>query len=130
MTETEAAETITKTDTKTDTRTGPAAEAPWRARLAGLTLGVPRRHGGLCVWPLLGDDQGGLAYDLLDVALAVGTVAIEEVSAGGSVPTLRVSNVGAGRVLLLDGEELVGPSRTASSIRASWWTPTRRWTCR
>ncbi len=82
--------------------------APWQARLAGLTLGTPRRHGSLCVYPLLGAEQGANAYRLLDEALAEGTLTVEETSLGGTVPTLRLTNTGAERVLLLDGEELVG----------------------
>ncbi len=82
--------------------------APWQARLAGLTVGTPRRHGSLCVYPLLGDNQGTNTYRLLEEALLAGTLTVEETSLGGTVPTLRLTNTGPERVLLLDGEELVG----------------------
>lgn len=82
--------------------------APWQARLAGLTLGTPRRRHGLCLYPLLGDDLTGTPYILLDAALASGALTIEEKGAGGSVPELHLTNKGADRVLLLDGEELIG----------------------
>ncbi len=81
---------------------------PWRARLGGLTAAEPVRFGGLCLYPLLGTDLGTAPYVLLDAALAAGLLTIEERSAGGSVPELALTNAGADRVLLLDGEELVG----------------------
>lgn len=94
--------------TGTEQETLPKTHAPWLARLAGLTLGTPRRHGSLCVYPLLGANQGTNTYCLLEDALLAGTLTVEETEMGGTVPTLRLTNTGAERVLLLDGEELVG----------------------
>ena len=82
--------------------------APWQARLADLELGKPKKHGGLCVYPLLGPDLGSASYELLEAALAAGTVTIKEESANGSVPTLMLTNSGPDCVFLLDGEELLG----------------------
>ena len=82
--------------------------APWQARLAGIVVGKPRRHGSLTAYPLLGDNQGAAAYCLLDDALTAGTLTVEETELGGTVPLLRLTNTGPERVLLLDGEELVG----------------------
>lgn len=82
--------------------------APWQARLASLEIGRPKKHGGLCVYPLLGADLGRTAYTLLEAALAAGTVTIKEESVWGSVPTLTLTNTGAECVFLLDGEELLG----------------------
>ncbi len=82
--------------------------APWSARLVGLKLGTPKKHGGLCVYPLLGAELGRTAYTLLEAALGSGSVTIKEESAGGSVPTLTLTNTGADCVFLLDGEELLG----------------------
>ena len=82
--------------------------APWQARLDRLTLADPVRFGGLCLYPLIGDDLGRAPYVLLDDALAAGLLTIEEKGAGGSVPELALTNAGRDRVLLLDGEELVG----------------------
>ena len=82
--------------------------APWQARLENLEIGKPKKHGGLCVYPLLGADFEDLAYGLLEPALASGIVTIQEESAGGSVPTLTLTNTDAECVLLLDGEELLG----------------------
>jgi len=47
-------------------------------------------------------------------ALAAGQARITEVSEQGSVPELRVVNGASQPLLLLDGEELWAPSRTAS----------------
>ena len=47
-------------------------------------------------------------YLLSDEAIQAGTVTIQEVSEGGSVPNLLVENSGEIRVLFLEGEELVG----------------------
>ncbi len=82
--------------------------APWQARLGNLEIGKPKKHGGLCVYPLLGADLGRTAYTLLEEALAAGTVTIKEESIGGSVPTLTLTNTGGECVFLLDGEELLG----------------------
>ena len=85
-----------------------AEAAPWQARLADLEIAKPIKHGGLCVYPLLGADLGRLHYELLEAALVSGTVTIQEESVGGSVPILKLVNTGAECVFLLDGEELLG----------------------
>ena len=82
--------------------------APWQMRLNSLTLGKPNRYGGLCLYPLLGEDLGAMPYLLLDAALASGLLTITEQKGGGTVPELAVSNTSASRVLILDGEELIG----------------------
>ncbi len=91
------------TDTITEETT---VAAPWQERLENLKVGRPKKHSGLCVYPLLEADFGRTAYMLLEAGLAAGTVTIEEESVGGSVPTL--TNMGAECVFLLDGEELLG----------------------
>jgi hypothetical protein len=79
-----------------------------RQLLAHVRLGDAQSHAGLTMFPLL--DGGGREppYLALRQALALGTVAIEEVSDAGSVPTLAVRNDGDTPVLLLHGEELIG----------------------
>jgi len=62
----------------------------------------------LTVVPILGGREEPPEYQTLDQALAAGTLAVTEVSAGGHVPELTVQNRGEQPVLLLDGEELVG----------------------
>ncbi len=81
---------------------------PWANRLAGISLGQSRSHGGLTLYPLRGERDGSLDYRTLDDALRAGTVVIREVSASGSVPELELENKGDRRVLLVDGEELIG----------------------
>ena len=101
--------TATKPMTATNMRQDETKEAaPWQARLAALEIGMPKKHGGLCVYPLLGADLGRTPYTLLEAALASGSIIIKEESAGGSVPTLTLTNTGTGCVFLLDGEELLG----------------------
>ncbi|CAN5521650.1 hypothetical protein BH11PLA2_BH11PLA2_21730 [soil metagenome] len=74
-----------------------------------LRVGDPIRHESLTVFPLYADDTvSSVDYLLSDEALKAGTVTVEEVSEGGSVPDLLVVNTGDVRVLFLEGEELVG----------------------
>lgn len=77
-------------------------------RLAHVRLGEPQSHGSLTMFPVLNGGGAEPRYLTLREALARGTVVIEEVSDGGSVPRLAVRNDGDVPVLLLDGEELVG----------------------
>lgn len=76
--------------------------------LPKLRVGDPLRHEALSVFPLFCEANGGVDYRLSDDALADVSLLIEEVSEGGSVPDLLVENRGDLRVLLLEGEELVG----------------------
>ena len=85
-----------------------------QSTLERLTLGEPQRCGALGMIPLLdlaahtsGVDEPA-AYALFPDALRAGTVAIAEVSEGGSVPELTATNAGDLDVLLVDGEELLG----------------------
>jgi hypothetical protein len=75
---------------------------------AALRLGEPQTHGSLAVVALSFWSDRGPRYETLAAALRAGTFHVTEVSAGGSVPELRVINGGATGVLILDGEELVG----------------------
>lgn len=80
----------------------------WASRLASLTLGHSRRMGGLTLYPLLGEQDGLLDYCTLDEALSEGLLTIGEIGASGTVPELELKNSGSRRVLLVDGEELIG----------------------
>ncbi len=77
------------------------------AEALGLRPGVPQRHGGLSVFPLLAETVAPLPYALLVDALAGGTVEIGEIGSG-TVPSLLAHNRGASDVLILDGEQLIG----------------------
>jgi hypothetical protein len=65
-------------------------------------------HGALTVFPLFGSAPTGVDYLLSDEAISAGSVTVEEVSEGGSVPNLLVTNEGDSLVLFLEGEELRG----------------------
>jgi hypothetical protein len=72
-----------------------------------LTVGAPVEHRGIVIAPLFPVADPVADYVTLDEALPRG-LAIEEIGAGGTVPELVVDNPLDQRVLLYDGEELVG----------------------
>ena len=74
----------------------------------GIRVGPSISHESLTVFPLFADSQGQVDYLLSDEALQSGSVTVQEISEGGSVPELMVENKGDRRVLFLEGEELVG----------------------
>src|SRR5271168_2701414 len=74
----------------------------------GIRVGNPICHESLTVFPLFAEPSGQVDYLLSDEALQAGSVMVQEVSEGGSVPDLLVENSGDIRVLFLEGEELVG----------------------
>jgi hypothetical protein len=76
--------------------------------LPEVRVGEPIRHQALSVFPLFSPPGGVVEYLLSEEAIAAGSVIVEEVSEGGSVPTLLVTNAGDFRVLFLEGEELKG----------------------
>jgi hypothetical protein len=63
---------------------------------------------GLQVFGLRWENTAGQAYVTLDEALAKNALEIAEISAQGSVPTLKVTNKEDARVFLMAGEQLVG----------------------
>lgn len=72
-----------------------------------IQLGDPMEHRGIVVTPLFPRCDPVAHYITLDEALPRG-LRIDETSESGSVPELVVENPLAERVLLYDGEELVG----------------------
>jgi len=78
------------------------------AMLQSVDLGSAQSFRNLTVFPLLAREPRVADYATLDDALANGAVQITEVGEAGSVPELALHNGGAARVLLVDGEELVG----------------------
>ena len=73
-----------------------------------LSIGNPQKFHNLTMTPLFGESSVDLDYLLLDEALEKDVIELSEVSESGSVPNLRVLNKSAKRILLLDGEELIG----------------------
>ena len=71
-------------------------------------VGEPVRCQTLSVFPLFDGQQTPVEYLLSDEGIGSGSVTVEEVSDGGSVPDLLVENKGDFRVLFLEGEQLVG----------------------
>jgi len=79
-----------------------------RAYLSGLTPSALQAYYNLTMIPLTGGDQCDDDYLLLDEAMKLGVLPAGEVSGAGSVPELRVENKSERKILILDGEELVG----------------------
>jgi hypothetical protein len=93
-------------------RTQPLAGNPIAELLAATQLGPRQASKSLSLWPLLLREEAEPPrcpeYVSLGTALAKGLVVVDEVSEGGSVPHVRVSNRGEAAVLLLFGEEIRG----------------------
>jgi len=78
------------------------------ATLKSVTLGNPQTFQNLALFPLLSAVPSTPDYVTLAEALKGSQVRVTEVSAGGVVPELLLDNASPKRVLLLDGDELVG----------------------
>jgi hypothetical protein len=76
--------------------------------LAGLRLGAPQVHLNLALFPLIAESDRTPGYLLLDDALERKLARVSEVSAEGRVPELAFENASAEKILLVDGDELVG----------------------
>lgn len=76
--------------------------------MAGLHTGEPVEFNRLKIIPILVDEDRTLPFIDLEEALKKGFVVITEISEGGSVPDLEVSNKSESDVIILDGEELIG----------------------
>ncbi len=76
--------------------------------LDSLGIKAPVSHGPLHLFPLCGGTFTEEDLSLLEDALQGGTLRIEELNEGGSVPELRVVNGGTRPVLILEGDELIG----------------------
>ena len=73
-----------------------------------LAPGDPIGHANLTLVPLRGEGHGRLDYLLAAEAIEAGMLEITEVGGAGSVPELLAINRSQDKILLLDGEELVG----------------------
>jgi hypothetical protein len=76
--------------------------------LGQIKIGRKQSHKNLALFPLLSEYEAGVDYLSLDEAFAGGLFEVGEVDPGGSVPEIKVVNRAPRRVLILDGEELVG----------------------
>jgi hypothetical protein len=76
--------------------------------IAGLRIGAPQVHLNLALFPLIADFDRAPGYLLLDDALERKLARVTEVSAEGRVPELAFENSSAEKILLVDGDELVG----------------------
>jgi len=76
--------------------------------LAGLALGAPQVHLNLSLYPLLAGKDEAAGYVLLDDALEKNLARVTEISGNGSVPELAFENSSAERILLVDGDQLIG----------------------
>ena len=79
-----------------------------QAFLENVKLGGKQNHLNMTLIPLLAPDAGVPDYLILEEALAQGAVEITEVSQDGRVPDLKLVNKSASKLLVVDGEELVG----------------------
>ena len=76
--------------------------------MAGLRTGEPMNFNRLKIMPIFVDEDRQLPFIDLEEARKKGFIVITEVSEGGSVPDLEVSNKSQDDVIILDGEELIG----------------------
>lgn len=93
--------------------------------LSAVEFGEVQNHNNMTVVPLLSSLQAGVSYITMQEALESGAMIITEVSAGGSVPDLKVINSGDFPVLILDGEEVAGAKQnriinTTILIKVKW----------
>lgn len=73
-----------------------------------LRIGKRQAYRNMALFPVIMEDAPSPDYLTLDEALQDGAIEITEVSEGGVVPELKVTNKSSRNVLILDGEELVG----------------------
>ena len=76
--------------------------------IAALHTGEPVEFNRLKILPVFVDEDRKLPFLDLEEALKQGFIEITEISEGGSVPDLEVSNKSHEDVIILDGEELIG----------------------
>lgn len=81
---------------------------PIAAALSRVRLGAPAQFNSMSVFPLFAPPNGAPEYLLLDDALERNLARVTEVSESGTVPELLFVNEGDAKVLLVDGEELLG----------------------
>jgi hypothetical protein len=90
--------------------------------ISDLVMGKPQAAANLVMVPLSGNPAAALSYILVDEALKKKEVVVEEVSEGGTVPEIRVTNFSERTVLVVDGTELVGAKQNRI-VNASFLIP-------
>jgi len=73
----------------------------------GMNAAEPCTHGSVRIVPLVGPSSGDPTYRLFDAETAE-KVEVSEVDEGGHVPNITVDNGLDDRLLLIDGQELIG----------------------
>jgi hypothetical protein len=81
---------------------------PVREFISEIKVGAKQSHNNMTLYCLLSAREAAVDFQTLDEALSKNLLVVSELSEGGSVPELKVSNRSDQKVLLLDGEELVG----------------------
>ena len=81
---------------------------PIQAYLETLKQGGKQNHQNLTLIPLLAANGGEPDYLTLEEGLSQGFVIITEICTGGSVPELKLVNKSPDKILVVDGEELMG----------------------
>ena len=81
---------------------------PIQSTLSRLSLGQPQSFANMALFPLISAHTEPPDYLVLEEALKQEVGHISEISEGGSVPELAFENNALSRVLLVDGEQLVG----------------------
>jgi hypothetical protein len=79
--------------------------------LHSVDISEPVSHGLLHIFPLCGGTPEEGNFSLLEDGLWAGTLRVEELHEAGCTPGLRVVNEGGLRVLILEGDELIGPGQ-------------------
>src|SRR6516162_1720583 len=82
--------------------------AQFTERLRSVCVDEAQESHGLQAFGLRWEPGRGPDYLTLDDALASGLLEVTEVSDGGSVPTLKVTNKGEQLIFLVAGEQLAG----------------------
>jgi hypothetical protein len=83
-------------------------EAGIKEFLSQIKIGAKQTHKNMTLYCLLSATEAPVDFLTLDEALDREALVIMEVNESGSVPELKVANRSDQKVLLLDGEELVG----------------------
>jgi len=90
--------------------------------ISDLAMGKPQTAANLIMIPLSRYPAAAVSYILVDEALKKKEVEMEEVSEGGTIPEIRVTDFSEKTVLVVDGTELVGAKQNRI-VNASFLLP-------